>query len=818
MSARPRTLRRLKTLLVLSSGAALLFAGCGRPPAPGIDNLYRGLNQDLPRLDPRLLAGRRIVVDPGHGGHFAGTRGPEGLDEASVNLGVALYLWGLLHEAGAEAYLTRAAEKDLLYGPDSTVAADLQVRVDMIESVNPDIVVSIHHNAQPQRDPVKNAVETYYKMGDPASRDLAFAVHRHLMRNLGIEEGEVRPGGYYILRGVNAPAILGEASYLTHPPVEAKLRLSEKQRLEAEAYFLGILEYFSRGTPIVEALEPAQSDSVQTDIPTLAYAITDAGGLGIDPSGVDMTVNGAPAAAELDPAGTTVRYRLPWDAPNATYAVTLSARNVLGNTSRVHERTIRLNMPAEHAVFSAFPETLPSGGGAIFIRARLLDRRGLSVADGETFSAAAWRRASALGAWDPLPSDRLDAAGARVRRGVADFVVDVPPGSAELRVSLSCAADSTPAGRARSPESRRQFEHVIRAGGAPSASPRSVVVLDGRSQAPVEDAYFVASAGRLPADYRSGRFVLVRGEAEDVRVHAPGYRPAAIGRSASAAGAPDTVLLEPWYEGRLTRKRIVIHPEGEVRPKNARGRLGLSGAHVSLQVARYLREYLEAAGAGVRLARWTEETPIERDVAAMTNRFSADHYVEIRYRGGPEDGAPTVRTFHFPGSSRGRALAAAVGDALALAVGSTGAPPLEAVTFALQQTACPAVIIEPPSMGSTEEELRLSEPWYQRRQAYGIFCGILRHAGAEETGALALTLTPDPAAGAHSDTLSNWLVTVDDTWRLLTSPDGAARFDCLPPGTHRVELRRAEQRLRPVEAVIGPGDVRELRIAVPHRP
>ena len=59
------------------------------------------------------------------------------------------------------------------------------------------------------------------------------------MRNLGISAGEVRQGNYYVLRNVDIPAILGESSYLTHPPVEEQLRLSNAQRLEAEAYFLG---------------------------------------------------------------------------------------------------------------------------------------------------------------------------------------------------------------------------------------------------------------------------------------------------------------------------------------------------------------------------------------------------------------------------------------------------------------------------------------------------------------------------------------------------------------------------------------------------
>jgi N-acetylmuramoyl-L-alanine amidase len=806
--------------LLVALGASLLYVGCARPPKPRIDNLYRGLNENLPRFDPRLLEGRRIVVDPGHGGHFPGTHGPEGLDESAVNLGVALYLWGLLREAGADVYLTRSADRDLLSGPDSTVAADLRVRVDMVDSVRPDIVVSIHHNAQPERDPAKNVVETYFKIGDPASRDLAFAVHRHLMRNLGIEQGEVRPGNYYILREVSVPAILGEGSYLTHPPVEANLRLSEKQRLEAEAYFLGVLEFFSRGTPVIEPMAPCEGDRVVTEVPVLEYAVTDVGGLGIDPAAVEMVVNGVSVHAQLDPAGTTVCYPFPWDSPNGTYHVALSVRNVLGNSSPLHEQSIELNLPAEHAVFDTYPGSIPRDGGTIFARARLLDRRGLSVADGQRIAVAVWQRGAANAAWVPLGEGGEEEA-VCVKSGIADFFIEAPGGATELRIAIECASDSTRGGSAQESERPFRFEHVIPGSPAKGPPARSIAVMSRLSRAPLEEARFVTAGGRLDAQFRSDRFVLLdTAGVGEVWVYAPGYRPAVLAERKPEAAAPsDTIWLDPWHQGKLAGRRIVVNPTGDVPGQSVRGRLGLSGAHVNLQVARYLRDYLEAAGALVQLARWSEETPLDRDVVASTNRFGADQYVEIRCRGGEEDAVPSVRTFHFPGSARGRAVATAVGEALGLAIEAEVDTPLDAVTYPLQQTSCPAIIVEPPSIGRMDEELRLSEPWYQRRQAYGIFCGILRYAGVDSAGTLRVVLVPDSSVAAPPETFSNWLVTLDDTWRLLTSPeDSSARFDCAPPGTHRLFVRRGDRALGPVEVVVQPGRIEEVRIAVPTRP
>ena len=38
------------------------------------------------------------------------------------------------------------------------------------------------------------------------------------------------------------------------------------------------------------------------------------------------------------------------------------------------------------------------------------------------------------------------------------------------------------------------------------------------------------------------------------------------------------------------------------------------------------------------------------------------------------------------------------------------------------------------------QELKLGEPWYLRKQAYGIFLGILRHFGVDESGILRVVI------------------------------------------------------------------------------
>jgi N-acetylmuramoyl-L-alanine amidase len=729
-------------------GVALVLVGCGGPPAPTYDDVYTGLNEELPRLDPSILTGRRILIDPGHGGHFRGTRGQEGLEEAQVNLGVSLYLWGLLRETGAEVFLTRSAERDFLTPVDSTLSSELSMRTAMVDSLDPDIFVSVHHNAQNDRDPSMNSVETYYRFDDGASRDLAFAVHRHLMRNLGIDDGEVRPGNYFLLRNLEIPAIIGEASYLTHPPVEKSLRLSEKQKLEAEAYYLGILEYFSRGTPTIEAVAPR--DSILTEVPTLRFSVADIGGIGIDPASIDMTINEEPADAYVSDGGAFLVCPMAWDSPNGPYDVAVGARNLLGNSSTICRVRFDLDLPPHTAIFTTDPSTLPPPGGALRVRARLLDRRGIPVADGTSCAIRVTSGAA--------PESTT------VERGFVEFAVRVNGDRKPLAIALT-AREVT-------------FEHGVKPGG-PARGLRRVIMADRRSGAPIRDAVIFHDDSLVAAGSIGGTYFLPTVEATGEWIAAAGYEPL------HDPLEQDTLFMTPWYDGKLVGRRFVIDPEGGQGPESGMGRLGLSGPFVNLQVALYLAEYLEAAGAVVELTRRSEQTRSPRDVVALTNRFGAERYIEIRHRSAPEDSGRVVNAFFFPGSGTGKTMAQSLQSATAARLGLVARPPREQVTYPLQQTACPAVVIDYPAISSIDEEQRLGEPWYQRQQAYGAFAGILAHVGADDSTQVNLRVDTagDPA---------NWFVTVDRSWNLLTGPDGWAKFVGLPTGRRAVEIRRGD--------------------------
>ena len=149
---------------------------------------YEARFDSLDAVDPAPLAGRRIALDPGHGGRFRGSLGVHGLAEADVNLAVALGLRDLLQAHGAMVFMTRSTDRDFLTPADSSLRADLNERVRLANQFQPDLFVSIHHNADPGGAHDRNETQTYYKLGDDgSSMDAAASIHRYLRRNLSIE-------------------------------------------------------------------------------------------------------------------------------------------------------------------------------------------------------------------------------------------------------------------------------------------------------------------------------------------------------------------------------------------------------------------------------------------------------------------------------------------------------------------------------------------------------------------------------------------------------------------------------------------------------
>ncbi len=185
-----------------------------------------------PRINAtRPLAGLRIVLDPGH--PPGGATGPTGYREAEANLAVALRLRALLQGGGATVLMTRAVDS----------AVDLSWRPIYADSVNADLLISIHNNALPDGvNPFTNSGTSVY-YNQPRSAPLARATQAALVARLGIRDLGVGRGDLALVRPTWMPSILTEGMFLAVPEQEAALRSAVGQRMYAEAVYNGIVAY-----------------------------------------------------------------------------------------------------------------------------------------------------------------------------------------------------------------------------------------------------------------------------------------------------------------------------------------------------------------------------------------------------------------------------------------------------------------------------------------------------------------------------------------------------------------------------------------------
>lgn len=193
------------------------------------------------------LKGKRIALDPGHGGTDPGAVGRHlGLLEKDVTLPIALKLRALLEKAGAEVFMTRTT--DALLDPEHrqgrSVRPDLLLRRDSIDAYSPDFSISIHHNSWKTGD--VRGLETYYNPGSLngfLAKEAAVEIHRVLLETLQRRDRGIKDKKDLVLQ-VKAPAVLAEILYISNKEEEALLAAPDFPEQAAKALFRGIAAYF----------------------------------------------------------------------------------------------------------------------------------------------------------------------------------------------------------------------------------------------------------------------------------------------------------------------------------------------------------------------------------------------------------------------------------------------------------------------------------------------------------------------------------------------------------------------------------------------
>lgn len=201
------------------------------------------------------LKGKKVVLDPGHGGEETGAVGPNGVAEKRVNLAVALRLKPLLEAAGAEVIMTRTedarvltpAEAERLTSYQERTQADLAARSALANRLEADLVLSIHANGGPPGD---GGIEVFWavpNLNAAQSLRLAGLAQTELVGALGLADRGVKQRPFNVIRYSEAPAVLVELGFMTNPAEEELLLSDWGQQRSAEALLRAVRQYFDEG-------------------------------------------------------------------------------------------------------------------------------------------------------------------------------------------------------------------------------------------------------------------------------------------------------------------------------------------------------------------------------------------------------------------------------------------------------------------------------------------------------------------------------------------------------------------------------------------
>jgi hypothetical protein len=130
----------------------------------------------------------RILIDPGHGGESLGTTKGR-FPEKDINLKLALILYENL-KGNFEVFLTRYKD----------IYLSLKDRLKIVDKIKPEILLSLHHNANEEETPFYSEIYTSWTTVSP-SYDLAYEIIGELLRRFPNREFRVLPSKFMVLKG-----------------------------------------------------------------------------------------------------------------------------------------------------------------------------------------------------------------------------------------------------------------------------------------------------------------------------------------------------------------------------------------------------------------------------------------------------------------------------------------------------------------------------------------------------------------------------------------------------------------------------------------
>lgn len=184
------------------------------------------------------IAGRIIVLDPGHGGKDPGATS-NGAVEKSIVLKVAEIVKRKLEADGAVVKMTRT---------DDGTYPTLPERVQFTLKEYAELFVSLHVNAASSTS--AKGTETYYSISanENGKEDYALAsfINNQIVKDADMYNRGVKQADYVVIRGTEIPSVLVELGFITNSADRAKLINDDYVTIYANAVYKGIVQYYSQ--------------------------------------------------------------------------------------------------------------------------------------------------------------------------------------------------------------------------------------------------------------------------------------------------------------------------------------------------------------------------------------------------------------------------------------------------------------------------------------------------------------------------------------------------------------------------------------------
>ena len=218
-----------------------------------------GISQTLD-FDP---AKKIIVLDPGHGGHDMGAKGPEGTVEKTVTLALARTI---MTELGDRYKVSLTRTDDYWLDIPSRTAATNHLEADLFISIHTggsflhqasgislyyfkDISVPALTIESDMSKPQKSTnsqipwdnIQIRHKT---TSKALTKSIQNHINTQAMFIHSEIQGAPLMVLKGADMPAILIEIGYITNPAQEKELLNPDVIANIAQAVSMGIDDFF----------------------------------------------------------------------------------------------------------------------------------------------------------------------------------------------------------------------------------------------------------------------------------------------------------------------------------------------------------------------------------------------------------------------------------------------------------------------------------------------------------------------------------------------------------------------------------------------